>query len=111
MHFPRALLLLVLFTTLCAIVHTKDTKKKEKDASKKDKLKIGKKVTDYSDADIEKLLDQWDENDDDYEDEEDDKPWLKPKPKIDIQKVIRFWWFFSWQSTKEYYPELHMKLW
>jgi len=69
-------------------------KKKEKKSSeeekkeKQEKLRIGKKVTDYTDADIEKLLDQWDENDEDYEDEEDDKPWLKPKPQIDMAKIM-----------------------
>jgi len=84
---------LLLIATLHVTVQSKDTttknKKKEDAAAKKEKLKIGKKVTDYTDSDIEKLLDQWDENDDDYEDEEDDKPWLKPKPKIDMQKILK----------------------
>ena len=80
----------VLQVTLGSLASKDNTKKKKKEAdvSKKEKLKIGKKVTDYTDNDIEKLLDQWDENDDDYEDEEDDKPWLKPKPKIDMQKIM-----------------------
>jgi len=67
---------------------TKDKVEKEPEPPKRD-LKIGKKVTDYSDADIHKLLDQWNENDDDYEEEEDDAPWKKPKPKIDMQKIMQ----------------------
>jgi len=93
MDISRSVVLLltcfcILQDSICKVESTDSSKQKETDASKKDKLKIGKKVTDYTDSDIEKLLDQWDENDDDYEDEEDDKPWLKPKPKIDMQKIL-----------------------
>uniref|UniRef100_A0A069DMS1 Lipoprotein receptor-related protein chaperone MESD protein n=1 Tax=Clytia hemisphaerica TaxID=252671 RepID=A0A069DMS1_9CNID len=53
--------------------------------------KIGKKVTDFNDVDVEKLLDQWNENDDDYDDEDDDfvDPRKKPPPKVDMQKVFK----------------------
>jgi len=51
---------LLLVTVLCRA--EAETKKKQKN-----KEKIGKDITDYTDADVHRLLDQWDENDDEYD--------------------------------------------
>jgi len=87
----RTLLIVFILALLCQTALCKKNAKKEdneKDEKKPD-LKIGKKITDYNDADIHKLLDQWNENDDDYEEEEEDAPWKKPAPKVDMQKVFQ----------------------
>ena len=67
---------------LSALVADKEPKGKKIKAEK-----IGKKLTDYSDADIERLLDQWDANDEEYDDEDEDDPRLKkpePGPTINM---------------------------
>ncbi|XP_074661458.1 LDLR chaperone boca-like [Tubulanus polymorphus] len=60
----------------------------EKSAESKQDAKWKKKdIRDYTDADLERLLDQWEENDED-ELEEDEKPKYKQKrPTIDMNKI------------------------
>ncbi|XP_060526235.1 LDLR chaperone boca [Cylas formicarius] len=58
--------------------------KKYKDGEKPDWAK--KDIRDYSDADMERLLDQWDEDDEPLE--EDELPeHLRPMPKIDLSHM------------------------
>ncbi|XP_046857285.1 LDLR chaperone boca-like isoform X2 [Xenia sp. Carnegie-2017] len=53
------------------------------DAKEKKDKKIGKNINDYTESDIYKLADQWDENDEEYDpdDYDDDDP-RKPPPKM-----------------------------
>jgi len=53
------------------------------------KEKIGKKITDYNDADLHKLLDQWNENDEDDDGEDDDDPRLKTPPKVNMDEILK----------------------
>lgn len=63
---------------------------KEKEAAKKiNAQKINKDVKDYSDTDIYHLLDQWNENDDEFDpSEEEDDPRLKVAPKIQFDPKL-----------------------
>ncbi|CAH3175833.1 unnamed protein product [Porites lobata] len=83
----------LLFFVLFLIVILQDScdgeKKKSEPKKKKEKSsKIGKNVMDYSEADMHKLLDQWDENDEDideddrYDDFDPRKP-ASPGPAFD----------------------------
>lgn len=51
--------------------------------------KIGKKISDYNDVDVEKLLDQWNENDEDDDGEDDDDPRLKEPPKVNMEEIFK----------------------
>ncbi|XP_050395777.2 LDLR chaperone boca [Patella vulgata] len=76
-----AFLCLICFTYLLAAEKNTDEKVEEKDKWKK------KKLQDYSEADLERLYDQWEESDED-ELEEDEKPeWKKEPPKIDMSQI------------------------
>ncbi|PIK62160.1 putative LDLR chaperone boca-like isoform X1 [Apostichopus japonicus] len=57
-----------------------------------------KDIRDYNDADMERLYQQWEENDDEEPDPDDLSPYDKPKPKIDLSKL----------NTKD--PEAMMKM-
>ncbi|KAF5289225.1 hypothetical protein FQR65_LT00113 [Abscondita terminalis] len=73
----RTVYLLIFFLTL---VYCKKFKEGEKpDWAKKD-------IRDYSDADLERLLDQWEEDEDPLEPDELPEH-LRPQPQIDISKL------------------------
>ncbi|CAH1789342.1 unnamed protein product [Owenia fusiformis] len=46
-----------------------------------------KDIRDYSEADLERLYDQWEEADEDELEEDELPEWKKPKPKIDLSNV------------------------
>ncbi|XP_021940056.1 LDLR chaperone boca-like [Zootermopsis nevadensis] len=75
----RLYYVLLLTTTVCTI-HCKKFKDEDKPAwAKKD-------IRDYNDADLESLLEQWEEGDEPLE--EDELPeHLRPQPKIDFTQV------------------------
>lgn len=59
------------------------SKKSDSDEDKPNWTK--KKITDYSDADMERLLDQW--NEDEEDDPEDLPEHLRPPPQIDMSNI------------------------
>uniref|UniRef100_A0A914XEB9 Mesoderm development candidate 2 n=1 Tax=Plectus sambesii TaxID=2011161 RepID=A0A914XEB9_9BILA len=70
-----ALVLMSLIVIVTVLASTKSDKPKKKD------------IRDYSDADLERLYEEWEENDED-ELPEDEKPEHKrPKPAIDLSKL------------------------
>src|SRR5690348_5866171 len=76
----KFLILLVLCITLCLCVLVDSKKAKEKPAwAKKD-------IRDYSDADLERLLDQWDEDEEPLEPDELPEH-LRLSPKLDINTM------------------------
>ncbi|KAJ9593404.1 hypothetical protein L9F63_015030 [Diploptera punctata] len=76
----RQILLLILFAEVICLVSCKKFKDEDKPAwAKKD-------IRDYNDADLERLLDQWEEDDEPLE--EDELPeHLRPQPKIDFSQI------------------------
>ncbi|XP_031641205.1 LDLR chaperone boca-like [Contarinia nasturtii] len=46
-----------------------------------------KKISDYSDVDMERLLDQWNEDDDDGDPDDDVPEHLRPTPQIDLSSI------------------------
>merc|ERR1712150_9045 len=46
-----------------------------------------KNVRDYTDADLERLFDQWEDNDDEELPEDELPEWKRPQPKVDISKL------------------------
>nr|AGM32788.1 mesoderm development candidate 2 [Coptotermes formosanus] len=70
----------LLLTTVTCTIHCKKLQDKDKPAwAKKD-------IRDYNDADLERLLEQWEEEDEPLE--EDELPeHLRPQPKIDFSKI------------------------
>ena len=76
--FHCAILVVFVLTTLCSSIDAKKTKDKPEWA-KKD-------IRDYSDADLERLYDQWEEDDEPLE--EDELPeHLRPSPKINLENL------------------------
>lgn len=73
-------LILVNFLLIISVGYSKKFKNEEKPSwAKKD-------IRDYNDADMERLLEQWDEDDEPLE--EDELPeHLRPQPKLDLSKL------------------------
>ncbi|KAJ3665019.1 hypothetical protein Zmor_000540 [Zophobas morio] len=72
------------FIFCCIIILSVSSSKKAKEGEKPEWAK--KDIRDYSDADMERLLEQWEEDDDPLE--EDELPeHLRPMPKIDISNL------------------------
>ncbi|XP_065336136.1 LDLR chaperone boca [Cloeon dipterum] len=80
MRAMRGLLLLFLVSVVFICCHSK----KAPDGSKPEWAK--KDIRDYSDADMERLLDQWEEDDEPLEDDELPEH-LRPQPKIDLSQL------------------------
>jgi len=79
---------ILIYCTLVIIVNlhincASDTKDANKDADKWKK----KNIQDYSDADMERLFDQWEEADEDELEEDELPQWKKPTPKIDLSSI------------------------
>ncbi|XP_028402679.1 LDLR chaperone boca-like [Dendronephthya gigantea] len=75
MAFKRTIAVFLLFSIFYFFA-LGETKKKDKE-----KTKIGKDVLDYTESDIYRLADQWDENDEEYDpDDYDDNDPRKPPP-------------------------------
>ncbi|XP_031570720.1 LDLR chaperone boca-like [Actinia tenebrosa] len=72
---------IVLFVLVCSSSSEKN-KNTKKDKAAKSKEKIGKNILDYTEADMERLLDQWDDNEDDDDEKYDDDDPRKPKPQM-----------------------------
>ena len=62
-----------------------DNKKENKEPKKEDWKK--KNIRDYSDADLERLLDQWEDNDEDKLEEDELPEWKREPPKVDLSKL------------------------
>lgn len=76
----KNLVILEFFVLLICITNASDSKSDEKPSwTKKD-------IRDYTDADMERLLDQWEEGDDPLEPDELPEH-LRPSPKIDISQL------------------------
>ncbi|GFS38344.1 LDLR chaperone boca [Trichonephila inaurata madagascariensis] len=72
-------LLCLLFISMKEVYSKKADKKKKPDWAKKD-------IRDYTDADLERLYDQWEEDDEPLEPDELPEH-LRPAPKIDISNI------------------------
>lgn len=76
---------LCILTVLVVATYAKEEKKVDED-SPSEKWKK-KDPRDYNDADVERLFQQWEENDDEEPDPDDINPYDRPKPKIDLSKL------------------------
>jgi hypothetical protein len=78
--------LLILFLVIsCSIISSiADDKKTDKDGKEKPTKK--KDIRDYNDADVERIYDQWEEDEEPLEDDELPE-WKRPKPQIDLTKL------------------------
>jgi len=70
---------LIVVSLICGGMSKKATGKDKPDWAKKD-------ITDYTDADLERLLDQWDEDDEPLEPDELPEH-LRPSPKLDMSQM------------------------
>ncbi|XP_062597727.1 LDLR chaperone boca-like [Saccostrea cucullata] len=70
---------------LCLIVTSFCAKEKEK-GTESEKWKK-KDIRDYSDADLERLFDQWEENDDEELPEDEQPEWKREPPKVDLSQL------------------------
>ncbi|KAL4216470.1 Mesoderm development candidate 2 [Mactra antiquata] len=76
-----SLYIIVFFLLLCSVCSKEDKEKDVKDAWKK------KDIRDYSEADMERLFDQWEDADDDELDEDELPEWKREPPKLDIKSL------------------------
>src|SRR6218665_2435576 len=79
--FRACLFLIVLIAVSCTFTAAEEAKAADKATDKPAWAK--KDILDYNDADMERLLEQWDENDEEKEEE----PKAPPPPPIDITKL------------------------
>ncbi|GFR71668.1 LDLR chaperone MESD [Elysia marginata] len=74
---------LIFWTTLFSSC---DCKGKEGNTKEAEKIKK-KDIRDYSDADMERLFDQWEDSDEDELEEDELPEWKREPPKIDVSKL------------------------
>ncbi|XP_061185415.1 LDLR chaperone boca-like [Saccostrea echinata] len=73
----------VVFLCLCLIVTSFCAEEKGAESEKWKK----KDIRDYSEADLERLFDQWEENDDEELPEDELPEWKKEPPKVDLSQL------------------------
>ncbi|XP_048750957.1 LRP chaperone MESD-like [Ostrea edulis] len=71
------------FILVCLLITSQCAKGKDKGDEKWKK----KDVRDYSDADLERLFDQWEENDDEELPEDEQPEWKREPPKVDLSQL------------------------
>ncbi|GFN82615.1 LDLR chaperone MESD [Plakobranchus ocellatus] len=76
-----ALSILLFLALLSCSCHGKGKEGKDKEKLKK------KDIRDYSDADMERLFDQWEESDEDELEEDELPEWKREPPKIDMSQL------------------------
>ncbi|XP_060069380.1 LDLR chaperone boca-like [Ylistrum balloti] len=77
---------ILLFLVNCVVSASKDKKDKKEDNVAGEKWKK-KKIQDYSDADVERLFDQWEDNDEDELEEDELPEWKREPPKVDLSQM------------------------
>ncbi|XP_069102258.1 LDLR chaperone boca-like [Argopecten irradians] len=82
-----SLYVLILFLIVnCVVLAKKDEKDKKEDNVAGEKWKK-KKIQDYSEADMERLFDQWEDNDEDELEEDELPEWKREPPKVDLSQM------------------------
>ncbi|OWF37849.1 LDLR chaperone boca-like [Mizuhopecten yessoensis] len=84
-HLLRQVFIL-LFLVNCVVLASKDNQDKKEDNVAGEKWKK-KKIQDYSDADVERLFDQWEDNDEDELEEDELPEWKREPPKVDLSQL------------------------
>ncbi|XP_033725677.1 LDLR chaperone boca-like [Pecten maximus] len=77
---------ILLFLVNYVVLASNDKKEKKEDNIAGEKWKK-KKIQDYSEADMERLFDQWEDNDEDELEEDELPEWKREPPKVDLSQM------------------------
>ncbi|XP_052786627.1 LRP chaperone MESD-like isoform X2 [Mya arenaria] len=74
-------------TLLCVLICVFQINDAKKDSPKKDEIKKKKDIRDFTDADMERLYDEWEDSDEDELPEDELPEWKREPPKIDMSNL------------------------
>ncbi|XP_076082169.1 LDLR chaperone boca-like [Mytilus galloprovincialis] len=84
-NFQFYIIIFIVFNLILLSICNKADEKETKNG--KDEKWKKKNIRDYSEADLERLFDQWEDNDEDELEEDELPEWKREPPKIDMSKL------------------------